>query len=813
MALSRLARPGSGAILILFALSGMAALIYEITWYQLLQLAIGATAVSLGALLASFMGGLCLGAGLFARFKFKAHPLQFYAVIELGIGLCGVAVLWLLPLLDRVYFAAVAAGMPSLLMRGALAGLALLPPTILMGASLPAIVRFARSSAAGWAWLYAVNTLGAMAGALIAAFVLLRQFDVSVASYTAVAINLLVAAGSWALAKAAPMTEAPAEEPIAANSNTGPARWPVYAVIALSGLTALGAEVVWTRLLGMLFAGTVYAFATILAVFLGGMAAGSFLAAPVMRYVRPALALGWCQLLLAGAIAWAAYCSIAILPFLPPLGTLDGWVVARGDFLRAAMALFPATILWGASFPLALAAIKGARNEHNPDPARQVGRVYAANTLGGIAGALLVSLVLVVAIGSQNVQRLMLALTALGGVLLLAHEIKQVSLRALGGVAAIAVAAVLIWKIPALPPSIVAYGPDAAMYDSELKSLALVEGINSSVSINSRNQDGITEISVAGHVEASNQINDMRLQRMVGHLPALLHPHPVKVLGIGFGAGVSAGTFTRYPSIKSITVCELEPAIPPTSNKFFGPYDNHVYTDPRTRIVYDDARHYMMTTKETYDIIAQDPLDVWVKGTASIYTKEFFEKVRDHLNPGGYFTLYVPLYQADDAVIKSELATFFEVFPNGTVWGNTQQGGLGYDMVAMGQKEPLKIDISKIQQKLVTPEFRLVSESLNEIGFPSAYELFGTYSGQRSDLVNWVKGAQINSDRNLRLMYLAGWAYNADLANSIYQEIVGVRQTPDNIFSGQEPDMAMLYGVMADRSSDPGLARASGVAE
>jgi len=352
---------------------------------------------------------------------------------------------------------------------------------------------------------------------------------------------------------------------------------------------------------------------------------------------------------------------------------------------------------------------------------------------------------------------------------------------------------------------VVAYGPNAAGYAQELKPLALVEGINSSVSINSRTADDIIEISVAGHVEASNQINDMRLQRMVGHLPALLHPNPKKILGIGFGAGVSAGTFTRYPSVKSITVVEIEPAIPPTSDKFFGPYDNHVYKDPRTHIVYDDARHYMMTTKETYDIIAQDPLDVWVKGTASIYTKEFFEKARDHLNPGGYFTLYVPLYQADDKVIKSELETFFQVFPNGTIWGNTQQGGLGYDMVAMGQKEPLKIDITRTQAKLNSRAFTPVRLSLEDIGFHSALELYGTFAGQKRDLSGWLKGAEVNSDRNLRLMYLAGWAYNDDLANPIYQEIVEKRKSPTNIFGGDGTDVNMVFAIMNDRSHDPGL--------
>ena len=792
----RVLRPG--LLLILFGLSGMAALIYEIVWYQMLQLALGAIAISMAALLASYMGGLSLGAWAFARIKTSTHPLILYAVIELGIALCALLVLWLLPLLDNVYFSAVAAGMPSLLTRGGLAVLCLLPPTMLMGASLPAIVRFAGKGESGWAWLYACNTLGAMAGALIAAFVLLRHFDVSVASYAGVAINLIVAAASWALAKAVP---APAIEPEKTAPVSGAQKnyAPIYAVAALSGMTALGAEVVWTRYLGMLFAGTVYAFATILAVFLFGMALGSFAAAPIIKRVRPVLALGLCQLLLAGAIAWAAYCSARILPFLPELAT-DGWLVARGDFLRACMAMLPACLLWGASFPFAMAAVK-----ESSDPAQPVARVYTANTLGGIAGALIVSLGLIVAIGSQDTQKVIVALTAVGGVALLAWELKPIALRASMAAVGAAGAAYLIMTVPPLPASVVAYGPGAQFYDKELEPLALVEGINSSLSINSRNADGITEISVNGHVEASNQINDMRLQRMVGHLPALAHGHPVKVLGIGFGAGVSAGSFTRYPSVKSITVVEIEPKVPPTSDKFFGDYNYHVYKDPRTRVVFDDARHYMMTTKETYDIIAQDPLDVWVKGTASIYTKEFFEKARDHLNPGGYFTLYVPLYQASEAVIKSELETFFEVFPNGTVWGNTQQGGLGYDMVAMGQKEPLKINVTDIQARMNTRDYAPVRKSLEGIGFHSALELFGTFAGQKSDLTDWVKGAEVNSDRNLRLMYLAGWSYNAELADPIYEAIVKARKKPENIFLGSADDLGGLFAVMNDRSHDPGL--------
>ena len=237
--------------------------------------------------------------------------------------------------------------------------------------------------------------------------------------------------------------------------------------------------------------------------------------------------------------------------------------------------------------------------------------------------------------------------------------------------------------------------------------LYTIEGRNSSVAI-TRWNDGATEIDVNGHVEATTEPYDMKLQRMVGHLPGILHPNAKSVLGIGFGAGVSAGTFTRYPGIEHITICEIEPVIPPTSTRFFGKQNYEVYKNPKTRVVFDDARHYLLTTTDKYDIIASDPLDVFAKGTAAIYSKEYFESVKRHLNPGGLFTLYVPLYESDERTVKSELATFFEAFPHSTIWANTVNGQ-GYDMVFMGHLEAPTINLDEIQQRLSRPDYAPVA--------------------------------------------------------------------------------------------------------
>ena len=364
------------------------------------------------------------------------------------------------------------------------------------------------------------------------------------------------------------------------------------------------------------------------------------------------------------------------------LTTTDPWQMFLLDLKRCAFAILPPAFLWGASFPLACAA---AIKSPDDDPGRVAGGIYAANTLGGIVGALAVSLILIPWIGTQQSTRIILIVSALSGLIVLTSVIKGSARRILpaaGLLASMLIAGLLAWGVPAVPGDLIAYGRRMGIYRDQSEILYVAEGRNSSVAI-SRWSNGTTYVNVNGHVEATTEPFDMKLQRMVGHLPGLIHPNPKSVLGIGFGAGVSAGTFTRYPGIEKITVCEIEPVIPPASTRYFAQQDYDVYHNPRTRIVYDDARHYLLTTTEKFDIIASDPLDVFVKGTAALYSKEYFEAVKAHLNPGGMFSLYVPLYETDEPTIKSELETFFQAFPNATVWANTRDG-LGYDMVFHG---------------------------------------------------------------------------------------------------------------------------------
>jgi spermidine synthase len=784
------------ALLALFIGSGCAALMYEIVWYQMLQLAIGSTSISMGFLLATFMGGLCIGSLWLPRYKTNLHPLKLYAYIEVGIAVCGLLVLWLLPFFDRIYFAFAGEGMANMVMRAFLAAICLLPPTILMGASLPAASRWIDSTAAGASWwglLYGGNTIGAVIGCLVTGFYTLRLYNQATATYVAVLLNLVVALVAAMLAARTPdRIEAEATPGAVTDHEPDFSRRSILWTIALSGASALGAEVVWTRLLGMLMGATTYVFSIILAVFLIGIAIGSTAGSWLARSVRPRVALGTCQILLFVAIFWTCYNISNSLPYWPinPFLASSPWFTFQIDMARALWTILPPTILWGASFPLALAAI-GSLKE---DSARSVGSVYAANTLGAIVGALSVSLILVPAIGTQNTQRLILMVAAVGALTALGPYVQRN--KAIGALLS-ACMMLALWfaaMVEMVPGEFIAYGRQMPTMLGQSTVVYTKEGINSSVAISTW-PSGQVYVNVNGHVEATTEIYDMALQRMVGHLPGLLHPDPKSVLGIGFGAGVSAGTFTRYPGIKKITICEIEPVIPPASTKYFAKQNYEVAKNPKTTIVFDDARHFIMTTKEKYDIIASDPLDVFAKGTAALYSREYFQAIRSHLNPGGYFTLYVPLYESDVRTVQGEMATFFDVFPNATVWANTRNGQ-GYDMVFMGQVDPLKVDIDAVQARLDRTDYLPVVESLQEIGMPNAMSLFATYTGRKADLGRWFGSADVTTDRDLRLMYQAGWGINSYMADPIYREMLRFSEIPPDVFEGKPETVASLLTTL-----------------
>jgi len=788
-------------IVLLFFGSGAAALVYEIVWLQLLELFVGSSAVSVGVLLGTFMGGMGLGSVLLPRFvSARRHPLRVYAALEAGIAVFGVALLVVMPLVGRVYTAWGGYGVTGFLLRGLAAAVCLLPPTLLMGGTLPAVARFVQSTPRGVSWLgvfYAGNIAGAVFGSLLAGFYLLRVYDMATATYVAAAINVEVAVLAYLLASAAGPPAAARGEAEPQRDAAPPAKgthdWPVYAAIAVSGCCALAAEVVWTRLLALLLGATVYTFSIILAVFLFGLGVGSAAGSIAARSLKdPRRALGACQLAVVAGMAWSAFMLARSLPYWPINVSLsrNPWFNFQLDLVRALWAILPAPLLWGASFPLAVAAVA----RPGRDPGRMVGAVYAANTLGGIAGAAGASLVLIAWMGTQRAQQSLMAASAAAGLLLLATSLWRSrtpgrGMARAGGalalLAAMAVSAALIAGVPPVAGILVAYGRYAATWLEQAGEILFVgEGLNASVAV-SRGAGGLLQYHSAGKVQASSLPSDMRLQRLLGHLTTLVPPHPRSVLVIGCGAGVTAGAVSIDPRIERVTIAEIEPLVPRVVATYFGDSNQHVVRNPKVRIVVDDARHFLLTSRLKFDAITSDPLDPWVKGAATLYTREFFETAKAHLNPGGVVTVFVQLYESSPESVKSEVATFFSVFPHGVLFGNTHLGR-GYDMVLLGQAEPTRIDLDALQARLQDPAFEPVRRSLAEIGAASAVDLLSTFGGRAEDLGPWMSDAAINHDRDLRLQYLAGLGLNRYQSGAIYADIVRYRRFPEDLFTGSE---------------------------
>jgi spermidine synthase len=345
--------------------------------------------------------------------------------------------------------------------------------------------------------------------------------------------------------------------------------------------------------------------------------------------------------------------------------------------------------------------------------------------------------------------------------------------------------------VPALSGDFVAYGRFVPTMAGQSDVTYVGEGKMAFVAV-SRKPDGSLRYHNAGKVQASSDPADMRLQRMLAHLTTLIPKTRKNFLVIGLGSGVTAGAVSIEPQMEHETVVEIEPLVPKVVASYFSEYNFDVVGNKKVQIEIDDGRHYLMTTDQKFDGITADPLDPWVKGSAALYSREFFEAAKSRLNPGGVVTQWMQLYQTNEEAVKSEIATFFEVFPHGSIFVNNIDGQ-GYDLVLLGQAESTSINIDDLASRVQSPEYQAVAQSLRDIKFNSTTELLATFAGQASDFRPWLKDAVINNDRNLRLQYLAGFGLNLYKANDIYKQMVAFGpHMPDDLFIGSPESMANL---------------------
>lgn len=786
-------------LILLFIGSGASALIYELVWYQLIGLVIGVSSISLGILLAVFMGGMCIGSLLLPRFiSSRHHPLKIYALLEIGIACFAIVLLYGMPLLRNLYFGTAAEGMLNYVLRGLFAGICLLPPTILMGATLPAIARWVKSTPKGVSWLglfYGGNIAGAVLGTMLAGFYLLRVYDIEVATYLAVALNLLVASCAFLISRQAHYIKAVGIEHVYIIKEA----WPVYVVAMLSGATALAAEVLWTRHLSLFIGATVYGFALILSVFLLGLGLGSTLGSRLaLRLRNPQIALGLCQLFLCILMAWSVFLVTQNLPYweVNIAGDLP-WQRLQIDFLRCLIAMFPAAVLWGASFPLALASIA----TEEKDSASLVGGVYAANTFGAIIGSLAGGFILVPWVGSQLTQQIIILVSVVSALVIfisLSDSVMNISRKMLSSTIVLIVGIASVVSVPPILEEVIAYGRYLPAFGRGVNVIYAGEGLTASIAV-TQEGDGIFNYHNSGKIQASSYPQDMRLQRMLGHLTTLIPERQDDFLVIGLGAGVTAGAVAIDPNAGKVTIAELEPLVPEVISTYFSEFNFDVVNNPVVDIHVDDGRHFLQTTNMTFDGITSDPLDPWVKGAAALYTEEFWRLAKSKLNPGGVVTVFVQLYESTEAAVKSEVGTFMQVFPNSAVFANTQNG-TGYDLVLVGMADNDQIDVNRMIERFEHPRYTQVRGSLSEVRLESVSDLLSTFAGQPEDLAHWLEGAEINIDKNMRLQYLAGMGLNLYENIRIYDNMLQSGVTyPTDLFVGNTDVLADLEEKITDR--------------
>jgi spermidine synthase len=777
--------------LLLYGASGAAGLIYEVLWTRQLTLLMGHTTAAASTVLAAFMGGLAIGAavaGPIATRLPERRSLQLYGLVEIAIAAAAAlvpAVLGLArPLLATTY--ADGAGDWFGPARAAVSVIAVTLPAAAMGATLPLAARwYLRSVDAAGAEagdLYAGNTIGAAAGTALASFLFIPALGLRGTFVVAAALNVFAALGAWAIAQraatqpvrgASGKTIASAAQPMRATTRSGsgarPAKRPRPSTrraaapliepgtlaawtVATTGFAALASEVVWTRVLALVIGPTTYAFGLMLTTFISGLGIGSWLGARLTARVRDAHAGLALLVALFGLASALALWRIGGLPvtMAEAIGTAAATpyrsVLGR-QALVAASLLLPVTIVLGALFPMAVRLVARSRDSL----ARDLSTLYAANTAGAIGGALAAGFVLIPWLGLRATIVAVAASTALAAVAIAASG-RMPRLRVLGLAAAGLGGVALAASAPRWDRALLSSG--AYKYASYLRvpdvQTVLTAGTleyyreGAAATVTVRRAAGARMLAIDGKIDASNA-SDMLTQRLLAHLPLLLHPRPARVAIVGLGSGVTLGSALRHP-VERADVLELSPEVIEAARLFAD--DHHrALDDPRARVIAGDGRTHFVLGRSQYDVIISEPSNPWVAGVASLFTREFFEAARRRLAAGGILCQWAHTYDIRPADLRSIAATFASVFPHGTLW----LVGAG-DLLLIGSDRSLEADWEEVAARMRRAG---VAADLAGVAVTDAASLFSMYVGGPAELRAFAAGASLQSDDRTALEFTA----------------------------------------------------------
>jgi spermidine synthase len=789
---TRISRLRFSLLLLCFFLSGGAGLIYQVAWGKALGLVFGNTVFAISTVLAVFMGGLALGSAWWGRAsERRPNPLLLYGWMEMGVAVSGALSLAGLVAVRRLYLSAfqVTASSEWVLMalRFLGAAIVLFLPTFLMGGTLPVLVegltRHSAELGRRLSRLYWVNTAGAVAGTLAAGFYLLSSFGLRATVQTAVAVN--VVAGLLAILLGRGMVPSgEASTPKGAAPATAGGSTPLLVLFGVVGATAIAYEVSWTRLLVTFFGSSTYAFTLMLATFLAGIVLGSLLfewwiargGVPSLRNFAltqtltalAALAFLFFYHQLPGIVA-----TVLNLPY----ERLPNWLIvaldlrrrsfaalALAQFSTSAVAMLPAAILFGFNFPLAVVVIAGqepARRAHGP----AVGRAYAANTLGAIAGAVLSGFLLIPYLGAFR----LVALVALANVaialalLLRCPPPRNVAIAAAFSLAAAISAAMLSDRLS--NPAIATFAP-FLYYDATKTHMTIAEwaetfdilyakdGLNASISV-AAGEDYLA-LRTNGKVDAGNR--DIETQLFSGHLGAAFHPAPRKVLVVGFGSGMTVAALARYPEIEHIDCVEIEPGIIEAA-PLLERLNHGVLRDPRVHVVLDDARNFLLTSRDSYDLIISEPSNPWIAGVAALFTDEYYHAARARLRPGGMLVQWIQGYSIFPPDLLMVLGTVAAQFESVSVWRGEEP-----DFLLLARMDRSSLTLDRLASLLNRPDLRADWDALN-ISAPEG--ILAYHRLDDADLRRLVTGAPHNTDDNSLLEFHTPRAL---LRHGLYEE-------------------------------------------
>ena len=755
-------------LLVCFFLSGAAGLIDQVVWSKALGLIFGHTAYAVATVLAVFMAGLASGSTWIGRRAERwGRPILLYAWLEFGVsataaislaGLAGVRAGYV-----AVYPHAGGNGTFLLAVRFLGAAVVLFMPTFLMGGTLPVLVRgVMRDSAelgARLSRLYWINTAGAVAGTFAAGFLFLPSLGLRLTLGIAVAMNL--AAGALALILAregSPATSSESDEsrptenrvalPTPAPNDPAPSRF-FMICFALVGATAMSYEIGWTRLLSTQLGSSTYAFTLMLGTFLAGIVVGSALFEGWSRSHAPsALTFSITQTFTAlAALAFLIFFP-RLIEILPPIlrathESFRGLVLAQ--LVTGALAMFPTAVVFGFNFPAVVVLIAGPRAANGTGAGATVGRAYAWNTLGAIVGAIAAGFWLMPRFGSFHL------LAATAGVNLALAVTISLAAQQRRPWKILVVSANLLLLIAAgyIGFSNYFYDPAVAsfntmmywnLYDRPLTlrenahALDIVyfrDGLNANISV-ARTGDYVA-IRTNGKVDASN--HDATTQLLLGHLAALAHP-PRRALLIGFGSGMTASALASYPELERLDIVEIEPAVVAAA-PLLAQLNRNVLSDPRVHVTFDDARNFLFTARDKYDVIVSEPSNPWIAGVATLFTREFYAAAHARLAPGGVFVQWMQAYSLYPEDLRMLFATFLGEFQGATLWH-----GDAPDLILMAPSPPSGEILQRAQAFYDAPRRH---DDFAQLGMEEPSGLFGFYLLNDSGLRKFASGAQINS--------------------------------------------------------------------